>query len=141
MCHGLGPLDAHRGIVVEGLDPWTPCHASTSLSPIADSLSYNIYERIAARVWLNGGSVVMKLFFNWRSRDQSHPGLPVSHVLRRVWAPRVIVLVGMDPWTPCHASTSPTPVADSPGKKKRKYQGCIICNSKKRLIISTLFLT
>ena len=74
---------------------------------------------LAARVWLNGGSVVMKLFVNWRSRDQSHPGLPVSHVLRRVWAPRVIVVAGMDPWTPCHASTSPAPVADSPSQKKK----------------------
>ena len=32
--------------------------------------------------------------------------------------PRGIVVAGMDPWTPCHASTSPAPVADSPSKKK-----------------------
>ena len=29
-------------------------------------------------------------------------------------APRSIVVARMDPWTPCHTSTSPTPVVDSP---------------------------
>ena len=34
------------------------------------------------------------------------------------WEPRVIVVVEMDPWTPCHMSTIPAPVVDSPSKKK-----------------------
>ena len=38
--HGLGPVDAPRGIVVARLDPWTPFHVSTSLSPVVDSPSY-----------------------------------------------------------------------------------------------------
>ena len=37
--HGLGPVDAPRGIVVARLDPWTPCHVSTSLSPVVNSPS------------------------------------------------------------------------------------------------------
>ena len=40
VCHGSGPMDAPRGIVVAGLDPWTLCHASTSTSPVVDSPSY-----------------------------------------------------------------------------------------------------
>ena len=40
MCDGSGPMDAPRGIVVAGLDSWTPCHASTSPSPVVDSPSY-----------------------------------------------------------------------------------------------------
>ena len=34
--HGLGPVDAPRGIVVVRLDSWTTCHAST----VVDSPSY-----------------------------------------------------------------------------------------------------
>ena len=29
-----------RGIVVEGMDPWTPCHVSTDPTPVVDSPSY-----------------------------------------------------------------------------------------------------
>ena len=40
VCHGSGPMDAPRGIVVAGLDPWTLCHASTSTYPVVNSPSY-----------------------------------------------------------------------------------------------------
>ena len=36
-CGGCG---APRGIVVAGMDPWTPCHMSTILAPIVNSPSY-----------------------------------------------------------------------------------------------------
>jgi len=34
------------------------------------------------------------------------------------WAPRGIVVAWMDPWTPCHASTSPVPSCRFPWYKK-----------------------
>ena len=40
VCHGSGPMDAPRAIVVVVLDLWTPCHVSTSPSPVVDSPSY-----------------------------------------------------------------------------------------------------
>ena len=42
VCHGSGRVDAPRGIVVVGFDPWTLCHMSTNPSPsrVADSPSY-----------------------------------------------------------------------------------------------------
>ena len=41
VCHGSGPMDAPRGIVVVVLDLWTSCHVSTSPSPVVDSLVTN----------------------------------------------------------------------------------------------------
>ena len=51
--HGSGPVDAPRGIVVAGLDTWTPCHASTSPSPVVDSPSYKkkYYDRLNGLCW------------------------------------------------------------------------------------------
>ena len=37
-------------------------------------------------------------------------------------APRGIVVAGMDPWTACHVSTTPTLVVNSPSYKKKTFQ-------------------
>ena len=59
------------------------------------------------------------LVVNWRSQDQNPTQVymyPMS--CGGCGEPRVIVVVGMDPWTPFHASTSLAPVVDSPSQKK-----------------------
>ena len=54
-------------------------------------------------------------------------------------APRGIVVTGMDPWTPCHASTSPAPVADSPSYQRRRknihYLEFFLSNQCKYILI------
>jgi len=57
-------------------------------------------------------------------------------------APRGIVVVGMDPWIPCHASTSSTPVVDSPSYKKKVHNSHKInisgCPTSSRMIVTEI---
>ena len=66
----------------------------------------------------SGKVELLKLVVNGRSHVQIPPNLPMHHGSVPVDAPRGIVVAGLDPWTLCHASTSPSPVADSPSYKK-----------------------
>ena len=52
-------------------------------------------------------------------------------------APRLIVVAGMDPWTPCHMSTSPAPVVDSPTKKQKNKKTQDVMKDCRREIENT----
>ena len=75
---------------------------------------------MSTQVWFIGDSHDMKSHVVKEVTSSIHTWDYTCPMLARICgAPRGIVVAGMDPWTPCNVSNSPSKVVDSPSYKKK----------------------